>query len=223
VNPLFFTVPAELLRPGANEVLVRVLTHIGAPGYLRGVEVGPERALRPVFDRTLGLQLGLTQVIAATTLSTGLLILLVAIGRPQLRDSIWLAIGLVVWSWGSADFFFKRIFLPTRLWEWTVGIAPLWAVVCFGLGFHRVLAIVRPRHEAVLVAIASVVSAGILIAPPDLWVRRHRDGGRARRDPGAVSRHAARAHPAGPRRDVPAPLHRAHGRSGSSSACTTWR
>jgi signal transduction histidine kinase len=166
VNSLFFTVPAELLHPGANDVVVRVLTHIGAPGYLRGIDVGPERSLRPVFDRILGLQLGLTQMIAAATLTMGLLILLVSIGRPELRDSIWLAIGLVVWSWGSADVFFKRIFLPTRLWEWTVGIAPLWAVVCFGLGFHRVLSIVRPRHEAVLVAIASFVSAGILIAPP---------------------------------------------------------
>jgi hypothetical protein len=160
VNPLLFTVPAEILRPGANEIFVRLLTHVGAPGYLRDLEIGPERSLRRVFDRILWWQLGLTQVIAATTLTTGLLILFVAFGRPELRDSIWLAIGLVVWSWGSADVFFRRIFLPTRLWEWTVGIAPMWAVVCFALGFHRVLGIERPRHEAVLIAIASIVSAG---------------------------------------------------------------
>jgi len=99
VNPLFFTVPTEILRSGTNEVAVRVLTHVGAPGYLRDVEIGPERSLRRVFDRVLWWQLGLTQVIAATTLVTGLLILFVAWGRPELRDSIWLAIGLVVWSW----------------------------------------------------------------------------------------------------------------------------
>ena len=166
VNPLLFTVPAEILRPGANEIVVRVMTHLGAPGYLRDVEIGPERSLRRVFDRVLWWQLGLTQVIAATTLTTGLLILFVAFGRPELRDSIWLAIGLVVWSWGSADVFFRRIFLPTRLWEWTIGIAPMWAVVCFALGFHRVLGIERLRHEAVLIAIASIVSAAILLAPP---------------------------------------------------------
>ena len=67
VNPLFFTVPAEILHPGTNEVLVRVLTHIGAPGYLRNIVIGPERSLRTVYERLLGWQRGLTQVIAATT------------------------------------------------------------------------------------------------------------------------------------------------------------
>ena len=166
VSPHLYTIPHELLRAGANDVVVRVRTHIGAPGYLRSISVGPDRALRRVYDRVLWWQVGLTQVIAATTFAAGLLILLVSVGRSELEHPRWLAAGLVVWSWGSADVFVHHIFLPTRIWEWSIAIAPLWAVVCFGVGFHRVLGLDRPRRDAALIGLASVVSAGILLVSP---------------------------------------------------------
>jgi signal transduction histidine kinase len=166
VSPHIHSVARELLRPGANDVVVSVRTHLGAPGYLRSISVGPDRLLRRVYDRVLWWQVGLTQVIAAATFGAGLLILLASIGRAELQDSRWLALGLMIWSWGSADVFVRHIPMPMRIWEWSIGVAPLWAVVCFGMGFHRTLGLVRPRHEAVLVAIASFVSAGILVVSP---------------------------------------------------------
>jgi signal transduction histidine kinase len=166
VSPHLHTIAHELLHVGANDVVVRVRTHIGAPGYLRSISVGPDAPLRRVYDRALWWQVGLTQVIAATTFAVGLLILLVSLRESEVLASRWLAIGLVVWSWGSADVFVRHIPIPTRLWEWTVGIAPMWAVVCFSIGFHRVLALDRPRHDAALVALASLVSIGILVVSP---------------------------------------------------------
>jgi hypothetical protein len=166
VSPHLYSVARELLHPGANDVVVRVRTHLGAPGYLRSISVGPDRLLRRVYDRVYWWQVGLAQVISAATFGLGFLLLLVSVGRGELADSRWLAVGLVVWSWGSADVFVRHIMVPTRIWEWSIAVAPLWAVVCFGLGFHRSLGLRRPRHDAVLVAIGSLVSAGILVVSP---------------------------------------------------------
>jgi hypothetical protein len=166
VSPHLYPVARELLRAGQTDVVVSVRTHIGAPGYLRSFSVGPDRLLRRVYDRVHWWQVGFPQVIAGATFGLGLLILLVSIGRMELQDSRWLAAGLVVWSWGSADVFVRHVPLSIRLWEWSIAVAPLWAVVCFGLGFHRSLGLDRPRHDAVLVAIASLVSAAILVVSP---------------------------------------------------------
>ena len=168
VSPHIYDIPRELLGAGANDVVVRIRTHVGAPGYLRSISVGPDRLLRRVYDRVYWWQVGLTQVIAAATFGLGLMLLLVSVGRTELQDSRWLAFGLIVWSWGSADVFVRHIPTSTRIWEWSVAVAPLWAVVCFGLGFHRTLGLHRPRHDAVLVAIGSLVSAGILVVSP-IW------------------------------------------------------
>lgn len=167
IRPHIFTVPHELLRVGENVVDVHVRTHLGAPGYVRAIAFGPDRVLRPVHHAVTWWQVGVTQVVAAATFGAGLLLLLASLGRAELRHTRWLAGGMIVWSWGSIDAFVRTIPTATRAWEWSTGVAPLWAVACFGIGFHRVLALERPRRDAALVAVAALASAGILLLPPE--------------------------------------------------------
>jgi signal transduction histidine kinase len=163
IRPHLFTIPEALLRPGANDVAVRIRTHIGAPGYLRTIEVGPERILQPLYESALWWGVELTQIIAAASCVAGLVILLVSLNRPELDAGRWASIGLVVWSWGSADAFVRHISVSTRLWEWSVGMAPMWAVACFAVAFHRVVRLDRPRRDATFLAAASCVSAAFLL------------------------------------------------------------
>src|SRR5262249_6469611 len=107
-----------------------------------------------------------TQIIAAATFVAGLVMLLVSIGRPELDVGRWASVGLVVWSWNSADAFVRHIPISTRLWEWSVGMAPMWAVACFAGAFHRVVGIRRPRRDAAFLAAAASVSGVFLILPP---------------------------------------------------------
>jgi signal transduction histidine kinase len=167
IRPHLVVVPPTLLRAGRNVVDLHVRTHLGAPGYVRTIVVGPERLLRRVYHAVSWWQVGLTQVVAAATFAAGLLLLLASLGRQELRAWRWLAAGLIVWSWGSIDAFVRNIPTATRPWEWSTAIAPLWAVVLFAIGFHRNLDLRRPRRDAALVALASITSAAILLAPPE--------------------------------------------------------
>ena len=160
------TVPRALLRVGVNDVAVKLRTHVGAPGYLRAIVVGPDRLLRSTYDAVVWWQVGLTQIVAGATCAAGLLVLLVAFWQPELFAWRWLALGLVAWSWGSADAFVRHVPVSTRLWEWSTGVAPLWATVCFGLGFHRILAMDSRRRDAAVLGLGATVSAGMLVAPP---------------------------------------------------------
>lgn len=167
LRPQLATVPPALLRAGPNRIDVHVRTHLGAPGYLRAIAVGPDRVLRRVQQSALWWQVGLTQVIAAATLASGLLLLIAAVGQRELRAWRWLAAGLIVWAWSSIDAFVRNIPVATRYWEWSTGVAPLWAVVLFCIGFHRVLDLGRPRRDAGLLALASFASAAVLLLPPE--------------------------------------------------------
>jgi signal transduction histidine kinase len=166
IRPHLVAVPPTLLHAGRNVVDVHVRTHIGAPGYVRTVVVGPERVLRHVYHVVSWWQVGLTEVIAGATFAAGLLLLLGSIGRAEIRNWRWLGAGLLVWSWGSIDAFVRTIPIATRAWEWSIGIAPLWAAVFFGVGFHRILDL-PPRRDAALLGIATITSAAILILPPE--------------------------------------------------------
>jgi signal transduction histidine kinase len=167
IRPHLFTVPQELLRSGTNDVAVRIRTHVGAPGYLRTIEVGPERSLRPLYESALWWGVELTQIIAAASCVAGLVILLVSLGRPELDVGRWAAVGLIVWSWGSADAFVRHMHVSTRLWEWSIGIAPMWAVACFAVALHRVAGLDRPRRDRVFMGVATAVSVAMLTLPAE--------------------------------------------------------
>jgi signal transduction histidine kinase len=166
-RPQLFVVPAALLRAGDNTIDVRLRTLLGAPGFFRSLYVGPERSLRPTWEIRHWLQVDLSQIVAAATTVTGVLMLLVSIGRPEVHRWRWLAVGLIVWSWGSADSFQRRVLFSERLWDWSTGLAQFWATICFALGFHRVFEFHLPRRDAVFLVGGVVVSIAALAVP---WV-----------------------------------------------------
>lgn len=165
-RPQLFSVPASLLRPGANEVLVRLVTHIGAPGFLRDFHVGPMRVLAPMHATRTWRQVTLGQIVGGATLAGGLLLLGFASRHARFRPHRILALGLVLWSWTLADAFFQSTPIASRWWEASTSAALVWCVTCFTFGFHRLLGFERPRIERLVLAIALGYSLSLVALPP---------------------------------------------------------
>lgn len=92
-RPLFFAVPAGLLRAGDNTVDVRLACNRTGPGALTPFRLGPAATLRPAWEwRTLA-QVTLAQVIGAATLALGLLLTVVFWRRDPRRTHRWAALG----------------------------------------------------------------------------------------------------------------------------------
>jgi len=160
-----FPVPASILRVGENDILIRLVTHRGAPGFLRGFFVGPVRLLQPLHDARVWRQETLGQIIGTASLAGGLLLLVFSFRDDRFRAQRLLALGLVLWAWTSADAFVKTIPVPSRWWEASTAAALVWCLVCFVFGFHRMLERKRPRVETAILAVAGAYTAALLLAP----------------------------------------------------------
>lgn len=167
-RPQLFGVPSTLLRVGENEILIRLVTHAGAPGFLRAFHVGPMRVLGPLHARRTWRQVTLGQIVGSGTLATGLLLLLFAGRYERFLPQRWLALGLVLWSWTSADAFFHTIPVPSRWWESSTAAALVWCLVCFTIGFHRMLERARPGVDRIVVGVAVAYTAALALVPR-LW------------------------------------------------------
>ena len=164
-RPMLFTVPPTLLHAGDNVVELHLVTHTGAPGYLRPFFAGPLRTLRPLYARRAWWQVNFAQIVGGTTLAGGLLLLAFALRNPTFAPVRWIAVALVLWAWTTADAFFQEIPIPTRLWEWSTASALVWCPVAFVLGFHRILRRQRPRLERGMILGATLASVMLLVVP----------------------------------------------------------
>ena len=164
-RPLFFTVPAGLLRAGANTVHVRLAMLDVAPGLLAPFEIGPERQLRPVYEHRYLRQITLAQVATAATLVTALLLGIVYFRRDPDRNYRWFAAGIACWAINSADSFIRDVPVPTLAWQWFTGVAGASFVPCFVFAFHRALGIVRPWLERAIVAVVLTLAVLLLVLP----------------------------------------------------------
>jgi len=164
-RPQIFPLPVSMLDAGENEVLIRLVTHLGAPGFLRGFHVGPMRILGPMHAHRMWLQVTLGQIVGAATLASGLLLLVFSLRHARFRPQRTLALGLVLWSWTSADAFFQTIPVSSRWWELSTSAALVWCMVCFVRGFHRLFGLVRPRVERTTIAVVGAYSAALLLTP----------------------------------------------------------
>ena len=96
-HPLYVPVPPMALRPGANEILLRVTTKDPQPLVVGAVAVGPDDAIRPIYEREN------FWVISAPQIITGY-ILILTIGafafwlkRPKEAIFGWLGLVGLVW------------------------------------------------------------------------------------------------------------------------------
>ncbi|MCM2476582.1 histidine kinase [Rhizobium sp. CG5] len=81
--PLLGVIPKPLLRDGANELTVAVMSTAPVAEYLESIYVGPEEALRPAYDRRMMLFGLLPIVLLSWQVIVGALLLTIWCSRPR--------------------------------------------------------------------------------------------------------------------------------------------
>jgi signal transduction histidine kinase len=165
-RPQFFTLAPGVLRAGANEMVVRLETNVGSPGFLQVVSVGPVAALRPEYARRVWGQITAPRIVAGMMLGGALLLFGFALRHDPQKATRWIALGVLCWTWSFVDVFVRQPPIANRLWEWAILQGQTWSVVFFAIGYHRILGIHRPRLERMLVAATLAAAIALLVIPP---------------------------------------------------------
>ena len=169
-QPLYFAIPSGLLRPGGNLLQIRLHTDPPRNGWLGRLHLGPDSALRPMFERDYFFRNSLVKLITSallfTSLATGLLWLL----RRQDTLYGWYALACGFWGLHTLNLFVVDIPVPTRWWDALINYGTLGGfTICLIIFIHRYLGIHRPGVERALLAYGGVGALALLLVPAPLF------------------------------------------------------
>jgi len=159
-RPLYFSIPNGVLRNGANRFTLHVKTAPGSPGYLGAVYLGPDELLRPVFERSFWLRVGIVENTTVGSLLAAALILGLWVTRRKDALHLWFAAMSVVWAAHIMNLLVVEIPVSVRVWECLRYLTVGWFVVLLVTAMHRFIGL---RYIAIEYSIYAMALAGSIV------------------------------------------------------------
>jgi signal transduction histidine kinase len=159
-RPLYFAVPSGLLRPGHNQIEVRLAAN-GHWGRLSEMYIGPEESVHPYYQGRYELRVSAVQVILIFGLTLSLFIAALYVASRELIYGWFALFGL---GWTLENYFVLTVDVPVPndYWDLFIFAVLSFLVVTGSLFTLRFLDIRRTRWER-LVLIATIAGPMILL------------------------------------------------------------
>jgi len=165
-HPTYAPVPHRLLRAGENHIDVRLGLTLGSPAILEPIWVGPDRELRPSYERARFLSLSATRAAHVLAALVAVLSLFQALGPQRHGSGLGMLGGSILAVNGSAiGVLFPEVPLPPRLLEWLATTCMMLAVALLALALRRETGRRRPGLERTLLGGVGLVSLGLALVP----------------------------------------------------------
>ncbi|HWP13880.1 MAG TPA: ATP-binding protein [Ramlibacter sp.] len=114
-RPHLVPVPAALLRPGANQLLIRVAATPVSAGHLPLLAAGPYAQLLPEYDTRMFWVRTMSQFTVISCLIVGMLALFIWLRRPE--ESLYGLFGAAALLWGVRTMTLVIEVMPTAAWH----------------------------------------------------------------------------------------------------------
>jgi signal transduction histidine kinase len=141
-RPQMAVLPAPLLRPGRNELAIRVAAPKGYPLRFPRVAVGPQAEIQPLHDR----RLFWTRTVPELTVLVSVLVagFVVFIWWRRRNEVLYGLFGLAAALWATRTMTFLIDAMPMTQWQW-------WRVIYHGAtgGFVIVMAVFTLRYTGI--------------------------------------------------------------------------
>jgi signal transduction histidine kinase len=160
--PIFFTVPPALMHAGPNVLDLRMkLTELGH-ATIRGVQLAPHAALKPMYDRILFWRVTGPQITTLIAVLFGVIALLMFARRRTDTIYGWFAAASLLGALRNAHFY---VSLPVSEWWYEIwAMVPLqWMSVALVIFAFRLCGQRYPRLERTLLLISLAWSVGALL------------------------------------------------------------
>jgi len=120
-RPLFVLIPPSVLHAGENTLHLRLASITYSQGSLLPIHIGPERTLRPEYERLFFWHITLNQTITLLILAIGVLMLSLWLRRRQDTMYAYFGASALVWALNSTNLFVRDALIPNHWWEIVVG------------------------------------------------------------------------------------------------------
>ncbi len=114
-RPHLVTIPAPSLRPGINELMIRIPATAVSPDHMPLLQIGPYLELLPVYESRLFLVGTMPQFTVLSCLIVGLLALFIWWRRPE--ETLYGLFGAASVLWGIRTLTFVIEVLPSTAWH----------------------------------------------------------------------------------------------------------
>ncbi len=168
-RPLYFRVPASMVHPDRNEILIRVATPAHFKGWLAAVRTGPDALLAPLYQSELGWRQRLPQ---ATSLLGGVMVTLLVAFWFASRDPTyaWFAATAGLASLANLNLHVQALPFSTMVWARGVQLMMCWHTLVQATFMHRFLGLERPRTERAFAIVAAAVALLVITIPDHFFL-----------------------------------------------------
>jgi len=149
-TPMYYLVPSVLLQPGENIISVHLYGYVNAGSGLGTIYLGPERILKPHYERRY-FRLHTTFIVACFF---SLVIAIVMGLMWSLRRSEtmygWFSLAALMCAIYLSNHFMRDVPFSRNLWESIFHLSIEWFTFFLTLFVHRYYGLVRKRFETIL-------------------------------------------------------------------------
>lgn len=132
-RPLFFTIPPALLKPGRNQLQVRLWAYPNSRGGLDQIEIGPSGDLRLKYERRYFVQTILPQLCNIVVLAQGFIALAIWARRRTESYYIFFFVFTLLWAIRSTHTFIRDIPVSAFYWDIWVQSSFGWCALLFNV------------------------------------------------------------------------------------------
>jgi len=164
--PLYFTLPATLLREGRNDLLIKLAPKNSPNRRLDSVLIGPEQPLLALFQRQLWLRVLGVEIGSACVALIGLFAGVLWLRRRA--DAVFglFALSCVLWIVRNAKFFLLHSWISRSLFDLLTDASLFWLIAALVTLSFRILERPARRMEIGLFGFASLLTVVMLASPP---------------------------------------------------------
>ena len=170
-HPQYRALPQDWLRPGTNEIKVRLFSYRDYNGGLGVMDIGPDAEVYKVYLRTFFFHSTASAAALLALFVIGLLAL--AIGLRFSRDGSPLLMGLscMLWSARLLNDYVQSIPVGWQWWGWVTHSLGGWVPLLMLMYCHRYLTIQRRGLEHFMLAY-TVICTGLMGAYLFSWISK---------------------------------------------------
>lgn len=163
-NPLLFKFSSTLLKPGDNQVDIRVKTSFYAQGLLGEFYIAPLEKLSSAYFIKHLVRVDIIQWVTIAMFVMSLILGGFWLARPQDSTYGLFALMLLLWALHNLNLFVSDIPFSAHLWEAMIIITLGWTTVMMIIFNHRYLGDTKPKIERAILFFA-VLGIGIFFLP----------------------------------------------------------